>query len=143
MSQATSSTNLITWIDAPQEIDKSFLEEVPIVPTKTAQAIVSPFLENALDKLFNFSDPDPWALFTPFAGYGTGLKRLFKRKVLSSFSTDIAREILDNFHEGEGENQDEGEAQEGEKIYEMLSSLENLNEILEQITLGALRALRS
>ncbi|MBS0586216.1 MAG: hypothetical protein JSR76_07995 [Verrucomicrobia bacterium] len=139
MSQATSSTNLITWIDAPQEIDKSFLEEVPIVPTKTAQAIVAPFLENALDKLFNFSDPDPWALFSPFPGYATGLKRLFKRKVLSSFSTDIAKEILDNFHEGEYQ----GETEDGEKIYEMLSSLENLNEILEQITLGALRALRS
>ncbi len=137
MTHTVSSQSSVTWVDTANEIDLSFVEEVSNVPLKAGQAIVEPLLQNYLDTLFEIRGLSPWALFIPFKGYFTNLKKLFKRNVLSSFSVEVALEILDNYHENEGESE------EGEKIYEMLSSLDNLNNLLEEITLRVLSTMRS
>ena len=137
MTEVISPHTSITWVETPQVTDLSFIEEFSIAPLKAEQAMVEPLLQNSLDILFGIGGVYPWAAFSPFNGYLTGLKKLFKRQVLSTFSVEVALEILDNYHEAEGETE------EGEKIYQMLSCLENLNTLLEEITLRVLSTLRS
>ena len=128
----------IAWIDSPDSIDKSFIEDVPIIPAMTSQAIFESMISSATDKLFDKEPPAPWALFFPFKGYFHQIKRLFRRKVLSSFETDLAIEVMDNLNE----NGIPTDTEDAEKIYEMLYTLENLNELLETIYLKIFSTLK-
>ncbi len=119
----------VQWIDDPRLIDRSFLDEVPLIPEKMHIANVDFLMGNAVDKLFECSVPGPFAHFAPYPEYRNSIKRLFKRKVLATFDPDFTRETLDNFFEGDGEEHEE----EGAKLYEMLEELTNLNVILEEI----------
>lgn len=119
-------TNSVQWIEGPNEIDRSFLDEVPLIPEKMVQGVVNPLMGSAVDKLFEYEFPQSWAFFVPFKEYQNSLRRLFKHKVLSSFDTNFAKDQLDNFLEDE-------ESEDGEKIYAMLEELGNLNAVLEEI----------
>ncbi len=130
----------IEWVDQPVVIDTAYTENVELVPTKTAQASVTPiYTENNVDQLFGFAPPAPFAFFEPFKGYNHRLRRLFSRKVLSSFDPDGAISQIDEVFE-EGYEDGEGE---GEILYEMLHSLKGLNDLLEEIILNILSTIRS
>lgn len=131
-----AKTPSVSWIDAPKDIDERFLSEVPLIPEKAEQAILISLVESATDRLFELTPPNPWAVFRPFRGYFTGIKRLFGKKVLADFDVAFAVEILDNILENNVDN--EVLPEEGEKIYEMLYSLQYLNETLEIIRLKLL-----
>ena len=133
-----SPSGSISWIDSPESIDKSFVEDVPIVPVKMSQANFDSLISSETDKLFGKEAPLPWAFFFPFVGYFHQIKRLFRRRVLSSFDTDLAIETLDNLNE----NGVPTNTEEGEKIYEMLYTLENLNNLLETIYLKIFSTLK-
>lgn len=128
----------VHWIDSVKEIDRSFIDEVPLVPEKLLQGNTDSLMGNAVNKLFECEIPAPFAVFPEFKGYQTSIKRLFKNKVLATFDVDFTREILDNFFENE-----EGiEEENGEKLYSMLDELTHLNQILEEIYLKILSCLK-
>ncbi len=130
----------VEWVDQPVVIDPIYTENVELVPTKAAQAMVYPiYTENNVDELFDNSPPLPFASFEPFMGYSNRLKKLFSRKILSSFDPDITiRQIDDLFESG----YEDGEG-EGEVLYEMLYSLKGLNDLLEEIILHILGTIKS
>lgn len=133
-----SVSNSIQWIDPSITIDRSFLDEVPLIPEKALQGIMDPIMGSAVDKLFDCDFPGPWALFVPFEGYRNSIRRLFRNKVLATFDPELASETLDNFFEAEGD----ARVEEGDKIYGMLEELTNLNSILEEIYLKLLSCLK-
>ncbi len=128
----------VFWINQVKEIDRSFIDEVPLIPEKLLQSNVDSLMGNAVDKLFECDVPEPWAVFPEFKGYRSSIKRLFKNKVLATFDADFTREILDNFFENEGDEHEE----KGEKLYAMLEELTYLNLILEEIYLKVLSCLK-
>ena len=132
------SNKSVEWLDHPQSIDRSFLDEVPLVPEKLLQSISEPLMGSYVDDLFGQNQPNPFASFPNFMGYRNSLKRLFTNKVLATFDLEIAKETLDNFFELEGEEL----LDEGEKLYVMLDELSHLNVILEQIYLNILSILK-
>lgn len=119
----------VSWIDGPSVIDRSFLDEVPLIPEKMHIANVDFLMGNAVDKLFECNLPGPFANFAPYPEYRNSIRRLFKRKVLATFDPDFTRELLDNFFENEGYEHEE----DGAKLYTMLEELTNLNVILSEI----------
>ena len=130
----------VEWSDAISRIDDSFATDVPLVPTRTSQAAVfDSVIDSMVEKLFDISSPQAWALFWPFNEYLHRLKRLFTNKVISSFDTNLVVEIVDNIYESGALINRDG----GEKIYEMLHTLSNLNEMLEKIHLTILSSIRS
>ena len=128
----------VQWVDQPQVIDQSFFDDVPLIPEKMRQGNVDSLMGSAVDKLFEYNQPEPWAHFAPFVEYRNSIKRLFSSKVLATFDPDFARETLDNFFENEGDMHEE----EGGKLYEMLEELTHLNVILEEIYLKILSCLK-
>ncbi len=128
----------VFYIDPPKEIDRSFPDEVPLIPEKMHIANSDVLMGNAVDKLFDCTIPGPWAHFDPFPEYRNSIRRLFRNKVLATFDPDFAIETLDNFFENEGSYQEE----KGEKLYAMLQELTNLNTILEEIYLKVLSCLK-
>ena len=128
----------VHYIDHPKEIDRSFLDEVPLIPEKMHIANTDLLMGNAVDKLFECTLPGPFAHFIPFPEYRNSVRRLFRNKVLATFDPDFAIETLDNYFENEGEEHQE----KGEKLYEMLQELTNLNTILEEIYLNILSCLK-
>jgi hypothetical protein len=128
----------VEWIDEPSIVDRSYIDDVPLIPDKTLQAIIAPLIKSEVDALFDFTPPGTWALFQPFPGYTSRIRRLFKGKILSSFEPDLAIEILDNLFEAEDSLSEE----EGEKLYTMLYELTNLNQLLETILLRILSSLK-
>src|SRR3990167_4134517 len=101
----------IEWVDQPVVIDTAYTENVELVPTKTAQATVSPiYTENNVDQLFGYLPPPPFASFEPFPGYSNRLRKLFSRKVLSSFDPDSAIDQIDDLFE-RGYEDDAGEGE--------------------------------
>jgi len=137
ITSAPESLSSVEFNDAPIHVDPSFLVDVPLVPEKIHGAFFEP-VESAVDLLFDFCQPSQWATFHPYSDYWTQLKRLFYRKVLSSFEPDFAIETLDNLHE----NGIPTDTKEGQKIYEMLYKLVNLNELLEVIYLKIFATLK-
>ena len=130
----------IEWVDSPVEIDEQYTQNVELVPGKTSQAIVEPiYTENHVDLLFDFSPPATFAMFEPFKGYSTKLRRLFFRKVLYSFDPDTAIASLDDLFE-KGFEDEEGSA---EQLFEMFHCLKQLNELLEEIILHILSTIKS
>jgi hypothetical protein len=128
----------VHFIESVKEIDRSFIDEVPLVPEKLLQGNIDSLMGNAVNKLFECNIPAPFAIFPEFKGYQTSIKRLFSNKVLASFNIDVAKEVLDDFFENEkGVNEEEGE-----KLYEMLDELTYLNLILEEIYLRILSCLK-
>lgn len=123
----------VEFNDLPSKIDPSFFSDVPRIPVKISHAVVH-LIESEVDRLFDFCPPKEWATFHPFRDYWTHLKRLFSQKVLSSFEPDFVIETLDNLHE----NGTVPENTDGEKLYAMLNTLTNLNEILQDIYLRIL-----
>lgn len=109
----------IEWLDA-MKIDKSFTDDVPLIPGKASQATYDALIENATDKLFDNEPPATFAFFVPWE---SNIKRLFLRRVLATLDTDSALAILDNL---------ENEV-DGEKILAMLYTLNDLNDLLEEI----------
>jgi hypothetical protein len=138
----TTLTNIsnksVEWLDHPVTIDRSFLDEVPLVPEKLLQGISEPLMGGFVDNLFGQAQPNPFASFPNFEGYRNSLKRLFTNKVLATIDIGIARETLDNFFELEGDELIE----DGEKLYLMFDELSHLNVILEQIYLNILSILK-
>jgi hypothetical protein len=132
------SNKSVEWLDHPVSIDRSFLDEVPLVPEKLLQGISEPLMGSYVDHLFGQNQPNPFASFPNFDGYRNSLKRLFTNKVLATFDIEIAKETLDNFFELEGDDLIE----DGEKLYHMLEELSHLNVILEQIYLNILSILK-
>ncbi len=128
----------VQWVDHPQPIDQSFLDDVPLIPEKMRQGNVDSLMGSAVDKLFECNQREPWAHFAPFVEYRNSIKRLFSSKVLATFDPDFARETLDNFFENEGDMHEE----DGGKLYEMLEELTHLNVILEEIYLKILSCLK-
>ncbi len=128
-----SGNGSVQWIDAPVEIDRSFLDEVPLIPEKMHQSNVDPLMGSLVDRLFECNIPEPWAYFTPFPGYKSSVKRLFRNKVLATFDLDLAFQVLDK-----SENDEEA----GKKLFEMFEELRNLNTILEEIYLRILSCLK-
>ena len=128
----------VQWIDQPQEVDLSFLQDVPQIPEKMLQGNVDSLMGSAVDRLFEADSREPWALFVPYAEYRNSIRRLFRNKVLATFDPDFARDTLDNFFENEGD----ARADEGDKLYEMLEELTHLNVILEEIYLKILSCLK-
>ncbi len=118
--------NSVQWLEGPNELDRSFIDEVFLIPERATQGIMVPIIESAVEKLFEYSFPQAWAYFVPFKEYHNSVKRLFRRKLLTSFDPEVARDLLDNYLEDE-ENED------GAKIYEMLQELDHLNVMLEEI----------
>jgi hypothetical protein len=133
-----TTASSLEWIDEPSIVDRSYLDDVPLIPDKLLQAIISPIIKSEVDLLFDLVPPGTWATFHPFAGYYSRIKRLFKGKVLSSFEPDLAIEILDNLFEGEPDL----DQNDGDKLYAMLYELTNLNQILETIVLRILSSLK-
>jgi hypothetical protein len=132
------SVKSVEWLDHPVAIDRSFLDEVPLVPEKLLQGISEPLMGSSVDQLFGCNQRKPFAHFPEFAGYKSSLKRLFTNKVLANIDLGIAREALDNFFELEGESR----LEEGEKLYCMFDELSHLNVILEEIYLNILSCLK-
>lgn len=128
----------VYWIDSQEEIDPSFIDDVPLIPEKLLQGNLDSLMGNAVNKLFDCNIPAPFAHFPEFKEYKTSIKRLFSNKVLATFDVDFTKETLDNFFENE-----EGlEEEHGEKLYGMLDELTYLNQILEEITLKILSCLK-
>ena len=136
MEKVDYVTESVQWIDQAIEIDRAFLDEVPMIPEKAVQGIVAPMLGSAVEKLFEYTHPESWALFVPYKDYQVSVRRLFKRKILNHLDTDWAKDQLDNFLEEE-ENEHAG------KLYEMFQELEHLDAILEEIHLNILSCLKS
>lgn len=111
-------TTYVEWLDA-MKVDKSFTDDVPLIPGKASQATFDS-IENATDQLFDYEPPATFALFVPWEQ--SNIKRLFLRKVLTTLDTDSALAILDHLDE-----------EDGEKICEMLYTLDGLNDLLEEI----------
>ncbi len=128
----------VEWIDEPSLIDRTYIDDVPLIPDKTLQAIITPFIKSEVDLLFDLVPPGTWAEFHPFNGYYSRIRRLFKRKILSSFEPDLGIEILDNLFDSEPDLNQE----DGDKLYAMLYELTNLNQLLETITLRILSSLK-
>ena len=132
------STDSLVWIDEPPGIDRLYLDTPEEVPQLASQANFDDLITNTLERLFFYTPPDTWAQFFPYIGYKQQLRRLFKFKVQSTIDIKEAIDGLDSFFE---DISDFGE--EGEKIYEMLYSLDSLNDLLESIYLRILSALKS
>jgi len=128
----------VHWIEQAIEIDRAFLDEVPLIPEKAAQGIIDPMLGSAVEKLFECTHPGPWALFVPYKDYQVSLRRLFKRKLLNNFDIEWAKEQLDGFLEDR-----EDEEESAGKLYELFQELEHLDAILEEIHLKILSCLKS
>ena len=130
----------VEWDDKPVVIDTTYTENVELVPNKASQATMMPMnIENYVDALFELKPPPPFAHFEPFNGYSTRLRKLFFRQILSSFDPDDVVDRLDDLFEKGFEDPKE----EAEKLYEMLHSLGNLNQWLEEIILNILSTLKS
>ena len=130
----------VEWVDSPSEIDTTYTENVELVPGKTSQATVKPiYTENNVDLLFDIAPPATFAMFEPFKGYNTKLKRLFFRKVLYSFDPDTAIDSIDDLFE-KGFEDEEGDS---DQLFEMLNCLKQLNELLEEIILHILSTIRT
>lgn len=129
----------VEWVDKPVDIDTTYTENVELVPTMTSQATVTPmWIENHVDELFELDEPNPFAYFEEYKGYKTGLKKLFFRRILSSFDPETAIEMLDDILEKGFEDDDE----QAEALFEMLHGLENLNTLLDEIILNILSTLK-
>ena len=130
----------IEWVDKPVVIDSSYTENVDLVPKKASQAVMDPIsIENHVDLLFGDFPPAPFAYFEPFPGYKNRIKRLFFRRVLSSFNPDQVIHLIDDLFE----NGFEDASGQSDVLYEMLHSVKYLNELLEQIISNLLSTLRT
>lgn len=131
--------NPVEWIDSPNPIDTSFIDNPSLIPDKALIAILEPLIKSEVDELFGLVPPEAWAIFPKLKGYTSHLKKLFKQKVLEGFDTELAIETLDNLHEA-GIRTD---TEDGEALYAMLFELNSLNELLEKIYLKTLSILKS
>lgn len=115
----------------PVDVDPAFLENVELVPQKAAQALIDPIhIEKHIDKVVEMEKAHSWAAISSPPNFHFHLRNLFKRRILSSF---VPQTIIDTIDEYIERHPDESSAQEAEFLYEMLFSLDFLNELLEKI----------
>ena len=109
----------VQYIDQVRGVDPGYLD--PQVSERVSQAITDVVLDDALERLFGFEPPAPFAQFVNFKDFSNALRRLFQQEIVFQ----IPEEMYD------------------EKIFAMIDALQYVNGMLEEVRFRLLSCLRS